>query len=102
VKRYTEEHAKQIAKDFAGTELAGAWDLFGQEIRRAIIDSVVMDTIRVADTVDSTMQLTAAEIMAFRGMVESKLADGARGRRRYVVSDYEQGATDATQAKEQS
>ena len=80
MKRYTEEHARQIAKDFAGCTLADSWYLFGNRIRRAIIDSLVMDALVMADVADSGIRLSATELIEFRTKVETALTDGVKRR----------------------
>lgn len=44
------------------------WFVFGDEIRNALIDSVIMDEIRLADET-SELGCSAGEIVAFRARV---------------------------------
>jgi hypothetical protein len=99
MKRYSTEHVQQVVVGFANSSLADAWDMFGPDIRRIAIDSLVVDAMRAADVADSAIQLTAGEIMRFRALIEAALADGVKRhrsamRRRFVVSDYQQGHDD--------
>lgn len=80
MKRYTKEHAQQVAKDFATSTKADAWYLFGSDIRSAIIDSLVVHEFRIADMVDSSVAVTAAEVMEFRALIELALAEGIKRR----------------------
>jgi len=80
MKRWTPEHAKEVATRFIDKPLAAAWDLFGHDMRRAILDSCIMDEFRIADTVDSTITITAADIVVFRELVQMELAKGIKRR----------------------
>jgi hypothetical protein len=82
MKRYSPEHVNDTAKRFAASDYARVWSMFGNEIRRAMLDSHIMNELRIADTVDSGIQFTASEIVAFRNAVESKLADGVKAHSR--------------------
>lgn len=81
MKRWTEEHAANVAKRFSDSDMADSWDLFGGDIQRSLIDSLVMDEMRIADTVDSEIRMTASEIVAFRALLETALAVGTKRRR---------------------
>lgn len=78
MKRYSPEHVNDTAKRFAESAFADMWSLFTREIRRALLDSHVMNELRISDTVDSEIRFTASEIMAFRHAVEVKLAEGVK------------------------
>lgn len=80
MKRWTDEHAEMIAKEFSRSDFAISWRMFGADVRRAILDSVIMDQMRIADSVDSAIQFTASEVVEFRNLVERKLADGVKRR----------------------
>ncbi len=73
MKRYSPEHIKDAARRFANSNYANAWNLVGPEIRRALIDSCVMRELRIADSVDSNIMLTAGLLVAFRDALEATL-----------------------------
>lgn len=78
MKRYSPEHVDHVVLNFTRSQMARSWHLFGSDIRRAILDSAVMDEIRIADTVDSTIAPKAAELVAFRQAIEDALAAGVK------------------------
>lgn len=78
MKRFSPEHARDVAQRFADSDRAKMWDLFGPDIQRALIDAAIMDEMRIADSADSTIMFTAAQVMQLRGQVEAHLADGVR------------------------
>lgn len=78
MKRYSSEHVALCVKNFKGSALADAWLLFGPEVRSAIVDSIIMGEIRIADSIDSTVAPTAGELMAFRDAVVAALAEGIK------------------------
>lgn len=78
MKRWTADHAADVARRFCDSELARAWDLVGPLLRRAAIDSIVLDEMRIADSVDSTIPMTATDVVDFRERVELALALGVR------------------------
>ena len=80
MRRWSSEHIEHVARDFSRSSQAEAWHFFGARIRRAILDSVVMDEMRIADSVDSEIALTAGEIIDFRTALEAKLAEGVKRR----------------------
>lgn len=80
MKRWGDEHVAAIAKAFVGSDFAQAWSLLGASLRSAVIDSLIINEMRVADSVDSTIALTAGEIVAFRGDLEAALAAGVKRR----------------------
>jgi membrane protein CcdC involved in cytochrome C biogenesis len=88
VKRWTQEHVDQAARAFASSSKADAWFMFGAEMQRAIIDSIVMDAIRMADVAGSMIQLTAGEIVLFRVAVEVALAAGVKKHSRAMRVSY--------------
>ena len=73
----SDEHTLHVARDFASSRLAEAWGLFGREIRIAILDSVVMHEMRIADSVGSEIRYTAMDLVAFRNRLQDVLARGA-------------------------
>lgn len=92
MKRWTDDHAARVAQEFAATDLAQAWGLFGAEVRNAVIDSLVMSELRVADSVDSPLQFTAGQICAFRDLLAKTLRDGVKRHNRamriaYTIDD---------------
>lgn len=82
MKRYSPEHVNDTAKRFAVTSYAKMWNLFSGEIRRALVDAHVMDELRIADSADSEISLTATEIVKFRDAVAARLAEGVRAHNR--------------------
>lgn len=78
MKRFSSEHVLDIAQRFTDSRIAESWTLFGSSIRCAILDSVIMDEMRIADSVDSALEFTAADVMKLRGEVEAVLAEGCR------------------------
>jgi hypothetical protein len=76
MKRFSQEHVNQAAREFAASHLARSWHLFGSEIKAAIIDSFVMGQIRWAHVADLTRAFTATEIVEFRDAFAAKLAAG--------------------------
>lgn len=80
MKRWTDEHAAHVAKDFSRSDFAAAWHMFGRDIRAAIVDSLVMTEMRIADSVDSEIALTASDVVTFRALIETALAAGVKRR----------------------
>ncbi len=78
MKRWEDQHAADVARRFASSAHADAWHLFGPMIRRALIDSFVLDELRIADSVDSRISFTATMVVAFRDLVCAKLAVGVK------------------------
>lgn len=91
MKRYTIEHVRSVADAFANSLIAQSWYMFGSPVRRALIDSAVMDAMRVADTVDSAIAITPSQLVEFRETLETILAQGIPRRgappRCFVVVD---------------
>lgn len=88
MKRFSTEHVTQTAKRFAASTTAKSWQLFGREIRAALLDVVVMDEMRIAFSVDSEQTFTAEDVCKFRGAVEEFLRsgvvpEGSRGPHRF-------------------
>lgn len=77
MKRWTEDHALAVAQKFCESTRAEIWTLFGAEIRGALIDSLIMDEVRIADSVDSP-PFSAADLLTLREQVVAILADGAK------------------------
>ena len=88
MKRWSQAHVAQIAREFANSQEANSWYMFGPGIRRAILDQVVMDALRMADVADSTIQLTAAEIVEFRKNLEGTLAKGVKAHSRAMMRSF--------------
>lgn len=77
MKRFSQEHVEQTARAFAAAQYRNfTWRLFGIDIRNALIDSHVMEEIRMAHVADSTQTFTASEIIEFRDAVAACLAEG--------------------------
>lgn len=75
MKRFGPEHVEKAAREFAASDLAKSWHLFGSDIQRAIIDAFVMQELRWAHVADSAQTLTPTEIVEFRDAVAERLAD---------------------------
>lgn len=92
MKRWTAEHVAAIARTFSGSDLANAWPLLGAALRSAVIDQLLINEMRIADSVDSEIALTAGEIVAFRRELEAALATGVKRRGappiRFAVRDH--------------
>lgn len=86
--RWSEQHAAAVAWQFTESDAAGMWSLFGPTIRRALLDSYIMDHLRIADAVDSRATLTATQIVAFRSLVEAMLATGIRRPSRAAIAHF--------------
>jgi hypothetical protein len=69
-----------IAQRFAASPWAESWTLFGTKIRRAILDSVIMDELRIAGSVDSSIEFTARDVIRVRSELEQVLRDGIRAK----------------------
>lgn len=73
--RFSEEAVKNCAKS-AIARFRATWTCFGDEIRDALLDSSIMDSVRWADSADSTFSFTASELIDFRARVVEVLAAG--------------------------
>ena len=78
MKRWEDQHAADVARRFVSSAHADAWHLFGPTIRRALLDSFILDELRIADAVDSRISFTATWIVAFGDLVRAKLALGVK------------------------
>ncbi len=76
MKRFSPEHIESTAREFAASTVAKSWNLFGADIRSALIDAHVMKEIRTAHVVDSAQTFTATEIIEFRDAVAGFLFMG--------------------------
>lgn len=72
--RTDETAALRVAKTFlANASLVTLWTNFSDELRDMMVDSAVMDAIRMCD---DESKLTAAQVVAFRDLVVKEMADG--------------------------
>ncbi len=71
--RFSPEHVKQVAKAYTKTEFFKWSNAFSEDMQEAMVDSHIMNQIRIADSVDSTRTFTATEIIQFRDNVRSAI-----------------------------
>jgi hypothetical protein len=74
--RWSDAHAEATARAFAASRFAELWTAFGIDIQRALVDAWIMEQLQWAHVGDSTMTLTATQIVEFRDLVRDKLAAG--------------------------
>jgi hypothetical protein len=88
VNRFSREHARDVAQRFTDSWRAEAWSLFGDKVRDALIDSAILDELRIADNADSALTFTATDVVNFRKDVKHELESGVRPKhsRRCLVS----------------
>jgi len=91
VNRFSKDHARDVAQRFCDSWRAKAWNLFGEEVRDALIDSAILDELRIADSADSadsTLTFSATDVVNFREDVKHELESGVRPKhsRRCLVS----------------
>lgn len=77
MKHFDVDHVAEVARRFAASAVAESWPMFGEPIRSALLDSVVMTELRIARSYATTMY-SAAEICAFRCALEHRLSEGVR------------------------
>ncbi len=83
------------------------WNVVSDEVRDAFLDSAIMDSIRLAESVDGSFAFSASDVVAFRARVIAALDAGVfvgrskHGLRfdrvreeRRVMAAYEQGVGD--------
>lgn len=78
MKRFSDQHVLDIAQRFADSRWASVWMLFGEDIRGAIIDSIIMTEMRIADCADSKLTFTATDVIDLRERVVAALSAGVR------------------------
>lgn len=66
------QQARQYARDFKGSSRARAWWFVNMHME--IIDSVVMDRVRAAYSVNAEYPMTPEEMMAFRKAFVAEIA----------------------------
>jgi hypothetical protein len=74
--RFDIKHAHQVAREFAASHEARIFHDLGSSLRGALIDAWIMRRIRESHVADSTIQLTATDIVEFRDAVAAELAAG--------------------------
>ena len=74
--RMEPEIIREIARRFVASDRAKLWPFVVSDVRDALIDSVVMDAVRMAHAVDNETPLTPAELMEFRAALVKALHDG--------------------------
>jgi len=64
--------AKRVVHEFKGSRLADVWTVLRDPL--PVVDMLVIDQIRFADSANSPITFTPSEIMAFRRMLVEELA----------------------------
>lgn len=83
---------REIAKGFHRSPLSDLWWHVSTNVREALIDSLAMNHVRMADACGAEKPIIPAELVEFRNAIRTALADGvSRGPRdtrvRYWVTD---------------
>ena len=74
--RFDLKHAHQVARDFAASREADLFHHLGSRLRCALIDTWIMRRLRESHAADSTVPMTATDIIEFRDAVQHELAAG--------------------------
>jgi hypothetical protein len=74
---FSRAHALRVADRFAGTEVCEAWSLFGPAVRRAFLNQLVLDDLRIAAGCGTDLAtVSAPQILSFwyllRGVLEER------------------------------
>lgn len=67
---------RTLAREFLGSWRAKLWHFVTDDVRRALIDSLVMEHVQLAHAVDNQAPVTPAELIEFRGALIATLAAG--------------------------
>lgn len=82
---------REIARKFVDSSIAKLWYFVTSDVRNALIDSIVMDAVRMAHAVDNNTALTPAQLLEFRAALVKALHDGVprgpAGRRHFTIDD---------------
>lgn len=81
--RMDRQHVANLARTFHTSWRAKLWPLVSDEVRAALIDSMVMASIATAHAVDAQKPITPMQIMAMRCDLAEELHRGARHRPSY-------------------
>lgn len=80
---------RTIAREFASSSLAKLWNFVTTDVRGALVDSLVMNHLRMADAADNGTPHTPAEIIEFRdrlvAQLEAGIPRGSAGRLRFLL-----------------
>lgn len=78
-----------LASKFCDSWQAKLWPFVTYDVRDALIDSVIMDSVRMANAVDNVAPIPPADLIAFRDAFVAALAAGVpRGAQRRVFKIY--------------
>jgi hypothetical protein len=87
--RMSHDVIREIARQFVASDRAKLWYFVTSDVRDALIDSVVMDAVRMAHAVDNNTALTPAQLLEFRAALVKALHDGvprgSAGRRHFTI-----------------
>lgn len=67
---------RALAKDFDGSPLSRLWNFVTNDVRQAIVDSIVMGHVRSAWASDVDAPVTPTELLELRAAIVDALAAG--------------------------
>jgi len=79
VRQFSDREILRLVEDFTRSWRARVWYSLADDLRNAILDSVMMDIVRSAHSADNEAPITPAFLLDLRQRFESRLARGVRG-----------------------
>jgi hypothetical protein len=76
---FSDQEILRLVEDFTRSWRARVWYSLADDLRNAILDSVMMDLVRSAHSADNETPITPAYILDLRQRFEARLARGVRG-----------------------
>lgn len=81
--RIDNQHVRELARKFHRSWRAELWCFVADDVRAALIDSMVMESVAMAHAVDAQRPLTPMQIMELRCDLAEELHRGAHQRVSY-------------------